>query len=126
MPRRILLLVVLVGLCLPLALAPAQAAAGREPVIVIPGMAGSELIADHAFHLSVDDGHGGTFEHAYASGEKVWVNVLEAARPGQDDYFDVLKLGPDGATPAAPSTGRCRGPATTPSSAIFCCCRRWR
>jgi len=103
MPRRILLLVVLVGLCLPLALAPAQAAAGREPVIVIPGMAGSELIADQAFHLSVDDGHGGTFEHAYASGEKVWVNVLEAARPGQDDYFDVLKLGPDGATPAAPA-----------------------
>jgi hypothetical protein len=102
MPRRILSLVVLVGLCLPLAHAPARAA-GREPVIMIPGMAGSELIADQAFHLSVDDGHGGTFERDYATGEKIWVNVLEAARPGQDDYFDALKLGPDGATPAAPA-----------------------
>jgi hypothetical protein len=103
MPRKIFSLLVLAIFCLPLAIAPARAATGREPVIVIPGMAGSELIAAQAFHLSVGDGRGGTFEHDYAAGEKVWVNVKEAAWPGEDDYFDALKLGPDGATPAAPA-----------------------
>jgi pimeloyl-ACP methyl ester carboxylesterase len=81
---------------------PAQAASGREPVIVIPGMAGSELSAGAAFHLGVDNGHGGVYSRDYASGEKVWVNILQAALPGDDDYFDVLKLYPDGRTAVAP------------------------
>jgi hypothetical protein len=81
---------------------PAQAASGREPVIVIPGMAGSELSAGAAFHLGVDNGHGGVYSRDYASGEKVWVNILQAALPGDDDYFDALKLYPDGRTAVAP------------------------
>ena len=35
------------------------AAPAREPVIVLPGLAGSEFTAARAFHLSVDDGHAG-------------------------------------------------------------------
>jgi Lecithin:cholesterol acyltransferase len=82
---------------------PAQAASGREPVIVIPGVAGSELSVGAAFHLGVDDGHGGVYSRNYAASEKVWVNVLQAALPGDDDYFDALKLYPDGRTAVAPA-----------------------
>jgi hypothetical protein len=82
--------------------APAHAALGREPVIVIPGIAGSEFTAQRAFHLSASDGHGGVYDHDYGAGEKVWVNVLQVALPGADDYFDALKLQPDGRTAVAP------------------------
>jgi hypothetical protein len=99
--RRVMLL--LCGLAL-LAVAPpaGRAAPAREPVIVIPGIAGSEFVAQRAFRLSVPDGHGGVYDHDYPAGEKVWVNVFQVALPGGDDYFDALKLMPDGRTPAAP------------------------
>ncbi len=80
-----------------------RAAAGREPVIVIPGVAGSEFIASSTFTLSVDNGHGGTYTRTYNAGEKVWVNAWEAAAFGADDYFDALKLKVDGNTPVAPA-----------------------
>src|ERR1043166_8643110 len=80
----------------------AGAAPAREPVIVLPGLAGSEFTAARAFHLSVDDGHGGIYSHDYSANEKVWVNVLQIALPGADDYLDALKLEPDGRTAAAP------------------------
>ncbi len=80
----------------------ATAATGREPVIIIPGVAGSELTASSTFSLSVDNGHGGTFSHTYSAGEKVWVNTTQAALPGTDDYFDALKLKADATTPVAP------------------------
>jgi hypothetical protein len=83
--------------------AGAHAAPSREPVIIIPGVAGSELTATSAFRLSVGDGRGGTFTRDYRAGEKVWVNTLEALRTGDDDYFDVLKLQADGRTPVAPA-----------------------
>jgi pimeloyl-ACP methyl ester carboxylesterase len=82
---------------------PAEAATGREPVIVIPGVAGSEFTATSAFSLSVDNGHGGVYSRNYDSGEKVWVNTWQAAALGDDDYFDALKLKADGATPVAPA-----------------------
>jgi len=78
------------------------AATTREPVIVLPGLAGSEFTAARAFHLNVDDGHGGIYSHDYGANEKVWVNVLQIALPGADDYFDALKLQPDGRTAVAP------------------------
>jgi hypothetical protein len=90
------------ALALPSGVQFASATGAREPVIVIPGVAGSELSADSPFHLSVDDGHGGTYTRDYAAGEKLWVNVFQAALPGDDDYFDALKLKPDGVTPVAP------------------------
>ncbi len=81
---------------------PALAATGREPVIVIPGVAGSEFVTTTAFRLNVDNGRGGTYTRDYGAGEKVWVNAWEAAALGEDDYFDVLKLQTDGRTPVAP------------------------
>jgi pimeloyl-ACP methyl ester carboxylesterase len=82
---------------------PASAATGREPVIVIPGVAGSELSASYGFTLTVPNGHGGTYTHTYGAGEKVWVNTWEAALSGDDDYFDALKMQADGVTPVAPA-----------------------
>ena len=71
-------------------------------VIFIPGIGGSELQASQDIIWSKDNGHGGTFSHAYPSGEKIWVNQTEAAKPGDDDYFDVLRLKSDGITSEAP------------------------
>ena len=82
---------------------PANAATGREPVIVIPGVGGSEFTAASQFYLSVANGHGGTYTRTYDAGEKVWVNTWEAIALGDDDYFDAMKLKPDGVTPVAPA-----------------------
>jgi Lecithin:cholesterol acyltransferase len=76
---------------------------GREPVIVIPGLGGSEFTASSGFSLSVDNGHGGTFNRNYAAGEKIWVNTFQIVLPGDDDYLDALKLRSDGTTPVAPA-----------------------
>lgn len=73
-----------------------------QAVIFIPGMGGSEFKTSQEIIWSQLDGHGGTFSHAYPSGEKVWVNETEAAKLGDDDYFDVLRLKSDGQTPEAP------------------------
>ena len=78
------------------------AASGRQPVIVIPGLGGSEFTANSAFSLSVDNGHGGTFSRNYGAGERVWINTFQMLLPGDDDYLDVLKLRSDGVTPVAP------------------------
>lgn len=73
----------------------------RLPVIFIPGIGGSEMKASQDIFWSKDDGHGGTYSHGYANNEKIWVNQDEAAKLGDDDYFDVLKLKADGVTPEA-------------------------
>jgi pimeloyl-ACP methyl ester carboxylesterase len=73
----------------------------KTPLILIPGMAGSELQTTESVYWSQPDGHGGLYEHGYEANEKVWVNTLEAANPGPDDYFDVLRLKPDGQTSEA-------------------------
>ena len=73
----------------------------KTPLILIPGIGGSELkVAEDTFWLK-EDGHGGIFNHAYSNGEKVWVNEGEAAKPGDDDYFDILRMKSDGVTPEA-------------------------
>lgn len=74
----------------------------KTPVIFIPGIGGSEMQATQDIVWSRDDGHGGTFSHAYGANEKIWVNQDQAAALGDDDYFDVLKLKTDGVTPEAP------------------------
>lgn len=68
----------------------------RTPLILIPGIGGSELKVAEDTIWSKDDGHGGTFTRAYLKDEKIWVNTGEAAKPGSDDYFDVLRMKPDG------------------------------
>jgi hypothetical protein len=103
--RRLLFALSSLSLLLALVAQDAQvvgAAPAREPVIVLPGLAGSEFTAARAFHLNVDNGHGGIYSHDYGANEKVWVNVLQIALPGADDYLDALKLQPDGRTAVAP------------------------
>ncbi|MDO8570791.1 MAG: hypothetical protein Q7R97_04370, partial [Candidatus Daviesbacteria bacterium] len=68
----------------------------KTPVIFIPGIGGSELKVKNDTIWSNDDGHGGTYNHAYLAGEKVWVNEGEGANFGDDDYFDILRLKSDG------------------------------
>lgn len=71
------------------------------PVIFIPGIGGSALRAGQEIVWSENDGHGGIFSHTYPAGETIWVNPVEAIKFGNDDYFDVLRLGNDGFTPMA-------------------------
>ena len=70
----------------------------KSPLIFIPGMGGSELKTASEINWSQPDGHGGIFTHIYPAGEKVWVNNLQAILPGNDDYFDILRLKTDGQT----------------------------
>lgn len=70
----------------------------KTPLLLIPGIGGSELKTTEATNWSQPDGHGGTFIHAYPAEEKVWVNTIEAIKPGEDDYFDILRLKADGQT----------------------------
>ncbi len=70
----------------------------RLPVVFIPGIGGSELKANQDIFWTAADGHGGTYSHAYAANEKIWVNQDEAIKLGDDDYFDILKLKSDGIT----------------------------
>jgi pimeloyl-ACP methyl ester carboxylesterase len=101
--RAVLAVVVASLLISVIAPATGSAAIGREPVIVIPGLGGSEFAATTAFSLNVDNGHGGTFQRSYSAGEKVWVNTFQILLPGDDDYLDALKLRSDGMTPVAPA-----------------------
>ncbi len=68
----------------------------KTPLIFIPGIGGSELKVKDQTNWSAPNGHGGTFTNTYQAGEKVWVNQLEAIKPGEDDYFDILKMKSDG------------------------------
>ncbi len=73
----------------------------KTPLIFIPGIGGSELKVTQDTIWNKDNGHGGTYNRAYSAGEKVWVNEGEAAAIGDDDYFDVLRMKPDGQTSEA-------------------------
>ncbi len=74
----------------------------RLPVVFIPGIGGSELKTNSdTYWIEKDDGHGGKYTHLYPKDEKIWVNQDEATKLGDDDYFDILKLKPDGITSEA-------------------------
>ncbi len=73
----------------------------KTPLILIPGIGGSELKTADIVNWTSNDGNGGTWSHIYPSGEKVWVNNLEALKPGSDDYFDILRMKSDGQTSEA-------------------------
>ena len=70
----------------------------KTPLIIIPGIGGSELKVNQDTIWLKDDGHGGEYNRAYLKDEKVWVNEGEAAKPGDDDYFDILRMKEDGVT----------------------------
>lgn len=73
----------------------------KTPLILIPGIGGSELKVSEDIFWNQDDGHGGEFSRAYAKDEKVWVNEAEVIQPGDDDYFDILRMKSDGQTSEA-------------------------
>ncbi len=79
----------------------AQAHNIKYPIIIIPGFSGTSLQAPDigASADDIPDGHGGTYNHVYDPFEEIWVNRTQAALPGNDDYFDILGLNPDGQTP---------------------------
>lgn len=79
--------------------APATPSA-KTPLILIPGIGGSELKVNSDTLWSESDGHGGVFTHLYPKDEKIWVNTTEALKPGNDDYFDVLRMNQDGTSKA--------------------------
>lgn len=80
---------------------PTPTPPAKIPVILIPGIGGSELKVNNTYLWSFPDGHGGTYNHTYPAGEKVWVNEDEAKALGNDDYFDILRMRSDGQTPEA-------------------------
>lgn len=71
----------------------------KTPLILLPGIGGSEFKAASKIEHKEDNGHGGIFSKVYEAGEMIWVNVSEAIKPGNDDYFDVLRMQKDGITP---------------------------
>jgi pimeloyl-ACP methyl ester carboxylesterase len=100
---------------------PSPTPPSKTPLILIPGIGGSELkVAEDTF-WNEDDGHGGTFNHAYPKDEVVWVNEGEAIKPGEDDYFDILRMKVDGITSEAnlDLTGNLLGRAYQPLIDFF-------
>jgi len=73
----------------------------KTPLILIPGIGGSELQAAEDINWSQDNGQGVIFNNFYPEGEKVWVNIPIATLPGPDDYFDVLRMKTDGVNSGA-------------------------
>jgi pimeloyl-ACP methyl ester carboxylesterase len=71
----------------------------KTPLIFIPGIGGSELKIKTATNWSQHDGHGGTYNHIYTESENpIWLNAVQAGLPGNDDFFDILRLKSDGKT----------------------------
>ncbi len=71
------------------------------PLILIPGIAGSELKSDQTFTSTIKD-CGILPEFSYGVNDIVWVNTKMALISPCDDYFDILKLKADGQTPEYP------------------------
>ncbi len=68
----------------------------KVPLILIPGIGGSELKTDEMKVWAEDNGHGGKFNYLYPKDETVWLNEGKATEFGEDDYFDVLRMKTDG------------------------------
>ena len=68
----------------------------KTPLILIPGIGGSELKTIEMRIWSEDNGHGGTFNYLYPKNETVWLNEAKAKDFGNDDYFDILRMKKDG------------------------------
>ncbi len=73
----------------------------KTPLILIPGIGGSELKVNEMTLWDQDTGHGGKYNRLYGQDEVVWLNEDEAKAPGEDDYFDILRMKNDGVTSEA-------------------------
>lgn len=77
-------------------ISPSPEPTAKTPLVFIPGIAGSELKINESVPWVADNGHGGVYTNTYDQDETVWINGNQAALPGNDDYFDVLRMTPDG------------------------------
>jgi len=68
----------------------------KTPLILIPGIGGSELKTMESIIWNEDNGHGGKYLSSYDAGEKIWINTFQAGLPGDDDYFDILRMNTNG------------------------------
>ena len=73
----------------------------KTPIILIPGIGGSEFKTSEMKVWAENDGHGGTFNYLYPKDETVWLNEEKATDFGADDYFDILRMKTDGITSEA-------------------------
>jgi len=73
----------------------------KTPLILIPGIGGSELKSDQTFTSTIKD-CGILPAFTYNIDDVIWVNTVVALTSPCDDYFDVLKLEVDGQTPKYP------------------------
>ncbi|MBI2034288.1 MAG: hypothetical protein HYT11_00975, partial [Candidatus Levybacteria bacterium] len=71
----------------------------KTPLIIIPGIGGSELKTIRIRPWLEDNGHGGIFAFLYSANEIVWVNEAAVLLPELDDYFDILRMKSDGIIP---------------------------
>src|SRR3989344_59328 len=69
----------------------------KTPLILIPGMAGSELKTNQTFTSEIKD-CGILPPFTYTINDIVWLDIIKAGTSPCDDYFDVLKLDLDGQT----------------------------
>jgi pimeloyl-ACP methyl ester carboxylesterase len=66
-----------------------------RPVIFVPGLFGSELVANQSgTSVPIDNGHGvqQRIDYPGPGGNPVWLNLPQALLPGEEDYFDLLKF----------------------------------
>ena len=73
----------------------------KTPLILIPGIGGSELKINEMKVWAEDTGHGGKFSYLYPKNENVWLNEDKMGEFGEDDYYDVLRMKTDGITSEA-------------------------
>jgi len=73
----------------------------KTPLILIPGIGGSELKISEMKIWAANDGHMGIFTNIYLPNETVWPNIPQAILSSEDDYFDVLRMKADGLTSEA-------------------------
>jgi len=83
------------------ALTPSPTPIPKTPLILIPGIGGSELKTTEMRIWSEDNGHGGMFTNVYSANEKIWLDTIKVALPGEDDYLDILRMQTDGVTSEA-------------------------
>ncbi|MDP2586038.1 MAG: alpha/beta fold hydrolase, partial [Candidatus Levybacteria bacterium] len=80
---------------------PAPTPIPKTPLILIPGIGGSELKSNETFVSKIKDcGILPVFQ--YNIDDVVWVDTIRAGISPCDDYFDVLKLKADGQTSEYP------------------------
>ncbi len=90
-----------------------------RPVVFIPGLGGSELIATaRVDRKPVDNGHGGTYTVDLRERQLIWLDLFQMALPFTDDFFDSLKFSAVNPAPLFPTAPNGRLVPVTSYSAV--------